>query len=156
MPRVVPLPPGGLSTEIGTIADDIRTLEADRSGAAYIFSNASGSTGAGAWVQLAGFPLLTLDIAAAGGVLLFAGCTVVYNGSNGLLAQVGIFVDGATPTIGIAPTIVTPLPPVGTQFSAYIQLPLIGLSMGYHSFAVGVFAGATTVCQNPWIAGYPI
>lgn len=93
MPFTVPLPVGGFATELGSLTERIRSLEATRSGVVTASVSGTWSGSYSTWTTISGWPNLTVNFSTlAGVVVIFGGSGEQSNASYTEL--IGLFVDG--------------------------------------------------------------
>lgn len=153
MAVVTPLPLGGLGSEIGSAQQRLQLLQSGRSGVASLFyptpvsiptSTSQTWTVPSPWT-------LDVSVYSTNGVLVWAGCNIeqpepVFDGTHFVIEQIGVGVDGGTPTILqannaygtgdlLAPGVIFPMATVG-------WIPPVGsagpetIAMGSHTFSL--------------------
>ena len=98
MPLVVPLPLGGLSTELGQQDEDLRAIEATRiktksqfvSGASY-----TTVTGSSSFTYPPGWPSFYASMGSSSGALIGFGCSVTTQSVGGWSFDLFVSIDGA-------------------------------------------------------------
>lgn len=152
MPFVSPLPLGGLSTELGSLSERLRALEAARSGS--ITADAPGPTTLASGQSFpTGWPDLDVSVATTHGVMVIGGSNVsnqtLISGSPQLL----LLVDGNSTPLIVATVVVFA---DGAPITIFTYVP--GLSLGTHEFqlqAVGV-SGTAAIMTNTSLTVVPV
>lgn len=160
MPQVVPLPLGGLATEIGTLAEAERQLETKRTGVATITSTATGTLPASAssLAAVVGWPTLTATMQSTGGALYFCGFTVIADASTPGV-NFGLSIDGNNPNVEMQR--------VGTAYTGSTLVPVVAslvwwepVTLETHTFEIyaGSNGGGTVsvTIEDPFIVVVPV
>lgn len=160
MPFVIPADPGGLSTELGSLTERIRAIEATRSGS-------SVSTVNGTWTitsssfegfqYISGWPNLTVPISTTSGVIVVYGAEMYApTNSTSSYPYVALYVDGTQEQS------ISGKEPESATWSGYIPAAAIwqsALGLGNHTFqlqASSTYATISASFQNPFLAVVPL